>query len=175
VHGVGYVEPASEVRRLVFKNNGVIDQCRVHAGDKARKGEVLMTLRNQEEQAALRSAEKELQLAIAERDKVLRGINPFEIAVAEKKLDLFRGQLRFLIREQERTQGMFRNRAVSDAEHEKARTDVAQTETSLRHAEAEVRHLRNFVMEEDRRVVRPRLIWRRRGCTKPSNSSPRRC
>ena len=37
VQGVGRVEPASEVRRLMMRTGGVVKRCRVKAGEVVRK------------------------------------------------------------------------------------------------------------------------------------------
>ena len=87
VQGVGYVEPAGEVRRLTFKGNGVIGECRVRVGDAVRQGDVLMALRHDEVKAALAVAEQELAVAQAARAKVLSGVNPFQITAAERRVE----------------------------------------------------------------------------------------
>jgi HlyD family secretion protein len=152
VQGIGYVEPASEVRRLVFPAGGVIDRCAATVGRSFRKGDVLMTLRNQEQQAALTVAEEELRLALAERDKVFRGVNSYQIAAAECRLELLEEQARHRAREQERARLLARGQAVSGTDYDKARTDQAQTEAARRQAASELRHLEHFVTAEDRRL-----------------------
>jgi HlyD family secretion protein len=157
IQGIGYVEPACEVRRLVFRVNGVIDQCPARVGDRLKKGELIMSLNNQEPKAALAIAEREMALAVAERRKVLSGVNPFQIAAAERQLDLCQEQVRYSQRERERSRVLLAGRAASDAEHDKARTDFAQKEAARKHAEAELLSLRHFVTDEDRQLAEAKV------------------
>jgi multidrug resistance efflux pump len=153
VHGVGRVEPESEVRRLTFRTYGIIDRCRVDAGESVKKGDVLMTLISDEAACEVAVAERELQLAEAEREKVLAGINPFRITAAESEVDVLKEQLRHLKQEDERTARMIGKAAVSESEREQARTALAQQGAALRRAEATSQYLTNFVTAEDRQLV----------------------
>src|SRR5262245_12973692 len=93
VRGPGYVEPASEMRRLVFKVDGVIQKCNFEIGSHVKAGDVLVSLCNEEEIAAVAVAEQDLALATAERGQLLSGINRFRIAAAESKVEMLRDQL----------------------------------------------------------------------------------
>jgi len=53
IQGIGYVEPATEVWRLVFKIDGVIETCAVEVGRRVKRGDLLMSLANREEAAAV--------------------------------------------------------------------------------------------------------------------------
>jgi HlyD family secretion protein len=126
-------------------------------GGSFRKGDLLMALRNQEQQAALTVAEEELRLALAERDKVFRGVNSYQIAAAESRLELLEEQARHRAREQERARLLARGQAVSGADYDKARTDLAQTEAARRQAASELSYLEHFVTPEDRRLGQARV------------------
>jgi multidrug resistance efflux pump len=153
IHGVGRVEPESEVRRLIFRTYGIIDQCRVEAGATVKKGDVLMTLKSEEAACEVAVAEMELQLAEAEREKVLAGVNPFRITAAESEVDVVKEQLRHLKKEDERSLRMFGKAAVSESESEQARTALVQQGAALRRAEATRQYLTNFVTTEDRQLA----------------------
>jgi multidrug resistance efflux pump len=157
VHGVGYLEPASEVRRLVFKVNGVIDRCLVDVGSSVQKGDVLLALRNQEQQAALAMAEAERKLAAAERDKTLSGVNPFRIAALGSQLDLLEEQLRHVKRQEARARVLFPGRAISTEEYEKRCSELAQKEAARKQAAADLSYLEHFVTAEDRRLAEVRV------------------
>jgi multidrug resistance efflux pump len=157
------------VRRLSFKGNGVIGECRARLGQAVRKGEVLLALRNQEERAALAVAEKDLALARAQRAKVLCGLNRFQIEAKEHNVTLLRERLAHAQREGRRARRLAVARAASDEEHQRAETVLRQAETALRQAEADLRQARNHVTPEDRQVAEAqvevaaaRLEWRRR-------------
>ena len=49
IQGVGRVEPESEVRRLVFRVNGIVDRCPVEVGETVQEGDVLMALEGEEQ------------------------------------------------------------------------------------------------------------------------------
>jgi HlyD family secretion protein len=136
---------------------GVIGRCPATVGGSFRKGDLLMAHRNQEQQAALVVAEAELRQALAERDKTISGINPYQIAAAEGRLGVLEEQLRYRTREHERAGALVTGRAVSAADYDKARTDLAQTEAARRQAASELRHLEHYVTAEDRRLAEARV------------------
>lgn len=86
----GHVEPAGEVRRLVFRHPGVVGVVNTAVGSKVAAGEVLMRLRDEEETAALREAEAALEVAKAERAQLAAGVNPRRISAAEAEAELWR-------------------------------------------------------------------------------------
>ena len=63
IRAVGYVEPASEVRKLTFEVDGIIDDCRVTIGQAVKAGDELAILRNNDQQAEVVVAEKQLTVA----------------------------------------------------------------------------------------------------------------
>ncbi len=150
VQGVGYVEPRTEVRRLCFKADGVIGKCLVEVGAFVHKGDLLMTLGDAEQQAAVSVAEREVEVAQQERARSVLGLDSFEIASAEQKVRLMAERLRYVQGEYERHQRMLRTDSVSQADMAAARNRVAETEAGLRAAEADHLHLRNSVRAEDR-------------------------
>jgi HlyD family secretion protein len=157
VHGVGRVEPETEVRRLAFRTAGVIDRCLVEPGTSVKKGDVLMTLRNAEAACEVAVAAMELKLAEAERAKVLAGINRFRIAAAERQVDVAKEKLRHLRKEEERTARLFGNAAASESERDRTRTALVQQVAELRAAEARWRYLTNFVTPEDRQLAEAKV------------------
>ncbi|MCI0457589.1 MAG: efflux RND transporter periplasmic adaptor subunit [Gemmataceae bacterium] len=157
VHGLGYVEPVGEVRRLVFKGGGVLDRCPVAVGQAVRQGEMLMALRDDEQREAVAVAEWEVELTRAERDKVVSGINRHRIAAAESRLALQHEQLSHAAREYDRSRSLFRGRAISDLEMEAARTLLEQRGAAVRTEEAEVLHLKNHITPEDRQLAEARV------------------
>jgi multidrug resistance efflux pump len=153
VQGTGYVQPASELRRLVFKIDGVIGQCRAEVGSRVRAGDVLMVLDNREQEAAVALAESDLAVARAERAKVLSGSHPDEIAAAESRLAMLKEQVRHLGKELERSRRIFAGSAASEQDHEQARTNLAQKQFALGEADAALGRLRRLVRPEDRELA----------------------
>jgi multidrug resistance efflux pump len=151
--GLGHVEPESEVRRLSFKNNGVITRCAVRPGKVYRRGEVLAVLRNDEERAAVRVAEKDLALARAGQARVLAGLNRFQVEAARHRVDELRERLERARREADRSRRLRPSRSISDEEHTRIRAQLRQTQASLREAEALLDQARNHVTAEDRAVA----------------------
>ena len=66
IEGIGYVEPASEVRQLSPKTGGVVKECYVKVGDVVRKGDPILNLHDEKEAAAVSLARKQLEVARAE-------------------------------------------------------------------------------------------------------------
>ena len=157
VQGIGYVEPVTEVRRLVFKRNGVMDQCLVEVGQRVEGGRVLMTLKSEEQQKQVAAAEKALAMARADRDKIFAGVDKNEIAAADSKLELAREQWHHASKEFERMRNMFRTKASSEQQLDSARTSMLQKQAAFDCAEAELLHLRNYVRLEDRQLAEAKV------------------
>jgi HlyD family secretion protein len=157
IHAVGYVEPRSEVRRLVFRADGVIERCFVAIGTAVKKGDKLMTLYDRDQAAAVEVAQRDVAVARAELAKVASGIDRYEIAAAHSKVERLRESVRHMTRENERSRRMFQTASASDLEAEQARTQQAQAEASLRNAEAELQHLEHFVRPEDLALAEARV------------------
>jgi multidrug resistance efflux pump len=153
VRGIGYVEPASELRRLAFKADGVIGACQVVVGQKVRKGETLMALDNAERRAAIAVAERELSVAIADRQKVLSGAHESSIAAARRNYDLLEEQTRHHKRQFERVASLIKSKASTQEEFDRTQSAWRQSELGLRKAEAEWMQLKNSVRAADRQLV----------------------
>jgi multidrug resistance efflux pump len=166
--GVGYVEPVTQVRRLSFKGNGVVRACRVEVGQSARAGDLLLSLQNGEEEAAVGVAEQELALARAQQGRTLRGVHDALIAEAVAEVERRREQARHDEHEYQRRGAMPRG-AVSDEEFAGAQARARASAAALRAAEARRTYLRKSVLPEDRevaaaqvRLAEAKLAWRRR-------------
>jgi HlyD family secretion protein len=179
--GIGFVEPVTEIRKLVFKVNGVIASCPASLGQKLKKGDVLMTLDNDEERSTLAVAEQESAMAIAERDQLLAGIHPCRIKAAESKVSLLKEQLRYAQDHCERRRKLCNLQAASLEkppstplmtayaakqrdlqtasleELDQAETALVQAKTNLQQAEAELLHLQTFVRLEDKAVAETKV------------------
>lgn len=157
IKATGRVEPYSGLRRLVFKTEGVIRDCRVQAGSQVKKGDVLMVLDNHEQEAAVAVAQSELQQAKAERTKALSGAHPEEIAAARSKVQMLQEQVRFFRTEFERTRRTAVRSAASEQEYAQSWTAWVQKAVSQLNAEAELRKLEQQVRPEDRALADARV------------------
>src|SRR5438270_13255933 len=63
IRGTGYVEPASEVRKLMMRTGGVIRRCIVRAGDTVHQGDLILELDNSTQKAEVDVARKQLELS----------------------------------------------------------------------------------------------------------------
>jgi len=86
VRGVGYVEPVSGIRKLNFKADGVIEKMRVQVGQEVKAGDELASLQNRDERAAINVAKQDVELAKADREKLLSGVHPAELKAAELRI-----------------------------------------------------------------------------------------
>lgn len=143
IAGTGYIEPAGEMRRLVFQHAGVIGQVPVVIGQAVQTGEVLMRLRDGAERAELAEAEAALALARAEQAQLLAGVNPARLRAAEA--DVAHAQKTF-----ERQSALRRTGTAPETDY-----DLAQTALRLREAERDA--LRESVREDDRAVAAARV------------------
>ncbi len=157
IEGIGWVEPASQTRRLVPRTGGVIQACFFKAGDRVRKGEVLLALHDAKEAAAVALARRQLEVARAEEAQVRSGVNPYRIQAAEKAVARWRAEWENASREAARNQRLVRSGAVSQAETETADSRQLQLQASLHEAEAELLHLKNQVRDVDTALVQARV------------------
>ncbi len=157
IQGIGYVEPASEIRRLMFNGDGVISHCGKEVGDLVKKEEVLMSLQSEEQQAEVLLAEKQLRMAEAEREKVFSGVNKFQITAAETKLAMLREQSNFATREFGRIHILYLKKATTVSDNDRADSEKAQKEAAMQNGEADMMYLKNFVTDEDRRVAEAKV------------------
>jgi HlyD family secretion protein len=79
IHGVGFIEPSSEVRRLGFEHGGRIAESSLQPGVVVAAGTLLARQESTEDVAALRTAEAEVSLAEAELAHLRSGAHPGEI------------------------------------------------------------------------------------------------
>lgn len=149
IQGIGYVEPASEVRRLAFKHPGILGEYTVQIGQQVKAGETLAIQHNTEEQTAVAVAESQLLAAQADLEKILAGVNPYEIE-AKKSAQRFAAlDADYAGRKLDRIERLQTNKFASEDER-----DLAETNSKLKHADnqrliSETRYLTHFVREVD--------------------------
>jgi HlyD family secretion protein len=153
VQGIGYVEPASDVRNLSFKGGGVIGKCLVEVGKKVRAGDLLMVLDDAAERRTLAVAEQELELVKAQREDVLVGVNKFEITAAEQALEVAKQRLACAEKDYGRAAALIKNRTISQADYDSNESTYRQASAEVRRAEAQLRHLQNYVTSEQKVVA----------------------
>jgi multidrug resistance efflux pump len=157
IEGIGYVEPASEVRQLAPKVGGVIKACSVKAGDVVRQGDLLLTLHDEKEAAAVALARSQLEVARAEAAQVRSGVNRYRIQAAEKAVARCQAEYQHAAQEAERARNLIGNRAASRSEMEAAEARRLRLEASLRQAEADLLHLKNFVRDVDEALAKAKV------------------
>jgi multidrug resistance efflux pump len=153
VRVVGYVEPVSEIRKLTFKADGVIDTCRVHVGQSVEAGEILATLRSRDEQAAVGVAEQELAIARAELDKLMSGTHPQQIAAAERRVAKFKERVNIAQITLERERRLLDRHNLAKEEFDVAKSAVRQAEEELNEAMADVSELKTHVRPHDKALA----------------------
>jgi multidrug resistance efflux pump len=157
IEGIGYVEPASEVRQLAPKMGGVIKACSVKAGDVVRKGDLILALHDEKEAAAVAPARRQLEVARAEEVQVRSGVNRFRIQAAEKAVARFQADYQFAAQEVERLRKIRATRAASQSEVEAAEARRSRLEASLRQAEADLLYLQNYVRDVDEALMKAKV------------------
>lgn len=153
VRGLGYVEPVSEIRRLVFRIDGVIQTCPVQLGRRVAKDELLATLANGDVQAAVSEAEAQLALAIAEREQLLAGIRPHQIVAAQRNVELREEQLRFARLHRDRIDRLAATKATATQELDRAESESRQAMMALSQAQADLANLEHHVRAVDIQVA----------------------
>jgi HlyD family secretion protein len=149
VQGVGYVEPITEVRRLVFRASGVIDECKVEVGQVVHKNDVLMALNHADLLAEIDSAKADLAVSEAERSKVLSGAHPQEIAAAEQRIAIEQAQVTLADKKMARYTQMLEHNASSQGELDDIVAEKSVAEASKQANEADLARLMALVRPED--------------------------
>jgi HlyD family secretion protein len=150
IHGVGYVEPVTEIRNLTFKIDGVIEKCPVHVGQQVDAGAILSTLRNKDEQSAIAVTEKQLLLAKAVHDRLISGVHPAELEAARRRITALQVRLKFYQSRYGREMSLKQQNVSTEEALEQVTTDMNQTTEELKEAHARLKHLETFVRTEDR-------------------------
>jgi HlyD family secretion protein len=149
IAGTGFIEPESEIRRLVFSIDGVIEQCSIHVGDRVLCGQTLMALRNHKEKAAAQLARRECEMARADRKKVLAGVERNELEAARRQCEMSTEKERHAKLERERYALLRRSSAASEQEYDLWESTLKQANLQLRADEARLHHLEQMVRPED--------------------------
>ena len=102
-------------------------------------------------------AEAEWKMARADRDQVLAGVNVHQIDAAVRKVERHKEQVRHLRKEHARFQALASKNAVTQSEYDKVFTEMNQSQTELQQAEADMRHLQQYVRDEDRALAEAKV------------------
>jgi ABC exporter DevB family membrane fusion protein len=157
IEGIGYVEPASEVRQLSPKTGGVIKSCYVKVGDVVRKGDPIIALHGEKEAVAVSVARKQLEVARAEEAQVKSGVNQYRIVAAEKTVNRCQAEYKYAAQEADRIRKLHAGRAASQSEMDSAEARRLKLEASLQQSEAELLHLKNYVRDVDEALMKAKV------------------
>ena len=159
VHGIGYVEPVGEVRKLGFKTSGQIATCRVKLGDEIKANEIIMTLDASVLLQELAVSQAELAVAIADGTRLVRGMDEHQIAAAEHRITFWKSKAAYWNNELARkTSKIGGNEApFSDSEIRENRMQLETALAEIKTHEAEYAHLKNFVLPEDRNQAKSKV------------------
>jgi HlyD family secretion protein len=157
IEGIGYVEPASEVRHLSPKSGGVIKECYVKVGDVLSKGDPVLTLHDEKEVAAVAVARKQLELAVAEESQVKSGINRYRILAAEKTVAKIQAEYNYAAAEAGRFRRLASTKSTSQSDFDLREARRLSMEAALKQAEADLLHLKNYVRDVDEIVMKQKV------------------
>jgi multidrug resistance efflux pump len=154
---LGYVEPISEIRRLTFKADGLIESCPVRVGQSVEAGDVLARLHCRDELAAVGVAEQELAVAIAESGKLLSGVHPKLIAAAERRQARHRERVHYSRQQLDRLTRLYERQVATLEEHDLAQTTLHQSEEDLNEATAALEELKTHVRPDDKALAEAKI------------------
>lgn len=157
IQGVGYIEPATEVRRLAFKHPGVISKCLVQVGQRVKKDDLLMCLSDAEERAAMTKAETMVALTKAELAQTLAGIHPSQISAQRAALEAAKAEAEYAKKNLKRQQTLATGNASTQSDRDLAEMQMQTKETLVRQHEAELDHFVNYLRLEDRAVMEAKV------------------
>ena len=153
IHGIGYVEPVSELRKLMLRTGGVVKRCFVNVGDTVRKDQPILELEDATQRAEVDLARKNLELAQASAAHVTAGINPYRLKAVEQTVERLREKLRHGRSEAERHRRLIATRSTSAQEYDAVETLRRQSELELKEQEAELEHLRQYITPEHQAML----------------------
>jgi multidrug resistance efflux pump len=151
--GFGYIEPVTEVRRLCFKSEGVVDSVQVAVGQHVKQGDTLMQLDCAELLAQKELAQRQVDLAHAKRDLINSGSDKHDVESARALLDIEKEKLTRATQECKRYQRLFCEGACTAQQLEHVESECRQAAASVSNREAAVQHLKNIVKGEERRLA----------------------
>ncbi|HMF17630.1 MAG TPA: efflux RND transporter periplasmic adaptor subunit [Gemmataceae bacterium] len=157
IEGIGYVEPASELRHLSPKTGSVVKACYVKVGDVVRKGDTILTLHDEKEIAAVALARKKLLVVRAEEAQTKNGINRYRILAAETTVARFQAEYKYAAQEADRMRALYARRWTSQSDMESAEARRFKLQACLRQAEAQLLHLKNYVREVDEALMKAKV------------------
>lgn len=157
IQGIGYVEPASEVRQLMLRTGGVIRRCHVKVGDTVEKDHVLLELEDATQAAEVALAEKDLELAQAEVNHVNAGTNPYRLDAVAKLVERLRELHKQHHADLVRAKRLRNDRAISAQEYEDIASKCRQSELALHEHEAELVYLKKIITPEHRAFLGAKL------------------
>lgn len=157
LHGVGFVEPAGEVRRLAFVHAGVIQECAAEPGACVSKGMVLARQRTAEDQAALDIAEAEVALAEARLEALDAGVHPAEVKALEAREAAAGAEAALARQAFDRRQRLVREGAATPSELEDAEARLQVTEAMHGAAAAALQEAQTRVRSASRTVARRQI------------------
>jgi HlyD family secretion protein len=157
IHGVGYIEPVGEVRRLAFKHPGIVARCAVELGQRVTAGTVVMTLRDAEERAALAEAEAAVALAQAELEQVRAGVSSLQIQTVRAAKAAAEAGAVYAEQAFARQDDLVKKGALSPDQHDLAHAEMKRQQALVRRQEAELGHLEHYVRDTDLAVARARV------------------
>ncbi|MCQ8105139.1 hypothetical protein NP590_13570 [Methylomonas sp. SURF-2] len=157
IQGIGYVEPTSEIRRLAFKHPGILGEYHVQLGQQVKAGDILAAQQNREEQTAVAVAESQLLAARAELEKVLAGVNPYEIEAKKHAQHFSSLDAEYARRKLDRIEHLRNNKYASEDERDLAETSAKLKQAESRRLNAETRYLTHFVRDVDKQVAQTQV------------------
>ncbi|PPD35072.1 MAG: hypothetical protein CTY19_02935 [Methylomonas sp.] len=153
IQGIGYIEPVSEVRRLSFKHPGILSEYKIGLGQTVVAGEVLATQQNKEEQTAVAVAESKVLAAKADLEKVLAGVNPYEIEAKKNAQHVATLDAEYARRKLDRIEQLRSNKFASEDDRDLAETNAKLKQADSRRLTAESRFLTHFVRDVDKQLA----------------------
>ena len=140
VDGVILEIPASRRERIetVIDGERISEVPRLDIGVSVAKGDLLVRLDGSECQLKLRAAQARVDMAKAELEKLKAWRRPEEVRRAQALKDLAEASLILANADMGRARLLFSRKAISEAEHDKARAQVNAAEATLDRANAEL-------------------------------------
>lgn len=153
VVGIGKVEPQNGIVNLASDVSGIIEEVNKLDGDSVRKGEIILVLKNREEQLKVAQIQQQMKAAQQTINANLTGIHENEIQLENKATQLARAQnlLKVGGETQENVQQLQTDQKVLQSQLQKSKAIVSESRANLDELKSQLAIARQDL---DSRIIR---------------------
>lgn len=149
IRAIGFLEPRGELRRLSFRESGILAEEVAEVGQSIEKGAVIARLGDDTERRELELVRSQLAVEEQRREVLRSGAHPAEVRRAEAQLALAKIELAYRQEEKTRHDALDGKQGISRAQLESVHNDFDAAAMRVRVARAALETLENQLRPAD--------------------------